>query len=156
MPHATTDRNASELRAAPRFLIGAWTLVECIEILSDGSTRHPLGDDALGQVVYTADGRMSAQLVRAGRPMFPSDDYRGAPVKIAAEAFQNYFGYFGRYEVDADAGTVTHFVEGAWLPNLENTVQIRTFRLEEERLVLEATTPWGVIRNVWMRATGRS
>lgn len=155
MPHATTDWNANEGRAAPHFLIGAWSLVECIEILPDGSMRYPLGNGALGQVVYTADGRMSAQIVRAGRPMFPSDDYRGAPAEIAAEAFQNYFGYFGRYEVDAGAGTVTHFIEGAWLPNLENTAQVRTFRLEEERLVLEATTPWGVIRNVWMRVGGR-
>jgi hypothetical protein len=134
-------------------LLGAWSLKECAEILPDGAKRFPFGDDALGQVVYTADGRMSAQLLRAGRAAFPSDDYRGAPVEIAAEAFQQYFGYFGRYEVDASAGTVTHFIEGAWLPNLENTAQVRTFRFEDAYLVLEAETPWGVIRNTWVRAT---
>jgi hypothetical protein len=134
-------------------LLGAWSLKECAEILPDGSKRFPFGDDALGQVLYTADGHMSAQLLRAGRAAFPSDDYRGAPVEVAAEAFQQYFGYFGRYEVDAGAGTVTHFIEGAWLPNLENTAQVRTFRFEEDCLVLEAPTPWGVIRNTWVRAT---
>jgi len=136
-------------------LLGAWSLKECAEILPDGSKRFPFGDDALGQVVYTADGHMSAQLLRAGRPAFPSDDYRGAPVEVAAEAFQQYFGYFGRYEVDAGAGTVTHFIEGAWLPNLENTAQVRTFRFREGCLILEAPTPWGVIRNTWVRATLR-
>jgi Lipocalin-like domain len=136
-------------------LVGAWSLLECAEILQDGSKRLPFGEGALGQVIYTADGRMSAQLLRAGRPAFPSDDYRGAPVEVAAEAFQQYFGYFGRYEVDADAGTVTHFIEGAWLPNLENTAQVRTFHLGEDRLILEAATPWGVIRNTWMRASSR-
>ena len=89
--------------------------------------------------------------MRAGRAAFPSDDYRGAPVEIAAEAFQQYFGYFGSYEVDASAGTVTHFIEGAWFPNLENKMQLRAFRLEQGRLILEAETPWGVIRNTWVR-----
>jgi lipocalin-like protein len=41
-------------------LTGAWTLIECAEILPDGSKRLPLGADAVGQVVYTAEGRMSA------------------------------------------------------------------------------------------------
>ena len=137
-------------------LLGAWSLTECAEIMPDGSKRLPFGEGALGQVVYTADGRMSAQLVRADRARFASDDYRGAPVDVVAEAFQQYFGYFGSYQVDASAGTVTHFIEGAWFPNLENTAQVRTFRFEEGRLVLEAATPWGVIRNTWRRAGVRS
>jgi hypothetical protein len=135
----------------PQFLVGAWSLVECAEILSDGSKRLPLGERPLGQVVYSADGHMAAQLVRAGRPAFASDDYRSAPDAVAAEAFRQYFGYFGRYTIDLDAGTVTHFIEGAWLPNLENTTQVRTFRVDGDRLVLEAATPWGVIRNTWTR-----
>jgi hypothetical protein len=136
----------------PQFLVGAWSLVECAEILPDGSKRLPLGERPLGQVVYSADGHMAAQLVRAGRPAFPSDDYLSAPDDVAAEAFRQYFGYFGRYTVDLAAGTVTHLIEGAWLPNLENTTQVRTFRVDGDRLVLEAPTPWGVIRNSWTRA----
>ena len=133
-------------------LVGAWSLVECAEILQDGSKRLPFGERALGQVVYTADGRMSAQLVRAGRAAFASDDYRDAPADALAEAFQQYFGYFGRYTVDAGSGTVTHFIEGAWFPNLENKVQARSFRMEGDHLILEAPTPWGFIRNTWIRA----
>src|SRR4029453_16921374 len=112
-----------------------------------------VGVGGVGQVIYPADGRMSAQLVRAGRTLFASDDYRGAPTDIVVEAFQQYFGYFGSYKVDAGAGTVTHFIEGAWFPNLENTAQVRTFRLDGARLILEAATPWGVIRNTWIRAS---
>jgi Lipocalin-like domain len=150
----TTDQATDEARAVGQFLVGAWSLVECAEIMQDGSKRLPLGAGALGQVVYTADGRMSAQLVRADRAPFASDDYRGAPVDVAAEAFQQYFGYFGSYKVNASAGTVTHFIEGAWFPNLENKAQVRSFRFEEDRLILEAATPWGVIRNTWIRASG--
>src|SRR4051812_39586220 len=106
--------------------------------MQDGSKRLPFGERALGQVVYTADGRMSAQLVSADRAAFASDDYRGAPVEVCAEAFQQYFGYFGSYTVDAGAATVTHFIEGAWFPNLENKAQVRTIRRESDRLILEA------------------
>ncbi|HKU95013.1 MAG TPA: lipocalin-like domain-containing protein [Vineibacter sp.] len=154
MPRAT-GQATDEVRAVGQSLVGAWSLLECAEIMPDGSKRLPFGDHARGQVVYTADGRMSAQLVRADRAAFASDDYRGAPVDVLAEAFQQYFGYFGSYTVDAGAGTVTHFIEGASFPNLENEAQVRTFRLEEDRLILEAPTPWGFIRNTWIRAATR-
>jgi hypothetical protein len=146
------DPASGDARALRERLIGAWALLECAEIMQDGSKRLPYGEGALGQVIYTADGRMTAQLVRAGRSAFPTDDYREAPVELTVEAFQNYFGYFGRYEVDPNAGTVTHFIEGASIPNLENTAQVRTFRLDGDCLVLEAATPWGFIRNTWVRA----
>jgi len=155
MPRAT-DQATDEARAVGQGLVGAWSLLECAEIMQDGSKRFPFGDRAMGQVVYTADGLMSAQLVRADRAAFASDDYRGAPVEALAEAFQQYFGYFGSYTVDASAGTVTHFIEGASFPNLENKAQVRTFRLEGDRLILEAATPWGFIRNTWIRAGTRS
>lgn len=144
------DQTADAL-AVRQSLIGAWSLLECAELLQDGSKRLPLGDHALGQVIYTADGRMSAQLVRAGRAPFPSDDYREAPVEAVAETFQLYVGHFGRYEVDVAAATVTHFIEGAMAPNLENKAEVRSFRLEGERLILEAATPWGFIRNTWIK-----
>ena len=120
---------------------GRRSLLECAEIMQDGSTRLPLGERALGQVIYTADGRMSAQLVRADRAPFASDDFRDAPAGVAAEAFQQYFGYFGSYTVDAGAGTVTHFIAGAWFPNLENKAQVRTFRLECDHLISRRRLP---------------
>jgi hypothetical protein len=93
-------RASEEADAVGRSLVGAWSLLECAEIMQDGSRRLPLGEGARG------------------------------------------------------AGTVPHFIEGAWFPNLENKAQVRTFRLEGDRLVLEAATLWGVIRNTWIRAGG--
>ncbi len=71
MPRAT-DRSADDALAIRQSLVGAWSLLECAELLRDGSRRLPLGEHARGQVIYTDDGRMSAQLVRAGRACFPS------------------------------------------------------------------------------------
>ena len=76
---------------ATEFLVGAWSLLECAEILQDGSKRFPFGEHVLGQVVYAADGHMSVQMLRAGRAAFASADYMSAPDEIAAEAFRQYF-----------------------------------------------------------------
>ena len=45
-------------------LIGAWRLVSYIESPVDGSPkRFPMGEKALGIIMYTPDGYMSAQLM---------------------------------------------------------------------------------------------
>ena len=58
-----------------------------------------------------------------------------------------------------DAPTKGKFVRMlAWGDDVEvlnitsEHVEVRTFRFEDKRLILEATTPWGVIRNTWERA----
>jgi Lipocalin-like domain len=132
-------------------LIGAWDLREWSEIRSDGSKSYPLGEDAIGQILYTPDGRMAAQLVRINRQKFASDDWRKADPAEAARAFKEYFGYFGLYEVDLGSKTVIHHVKGSWFPNVEGGDQFRRFRLEGGLLVLDADTSWGKVRIVWAR-----
>jgi hypothetical protein len=132
-------------------LIGAWQLREWSEIRPDGSKSYPLGEDAIGQLLYTPDGHMAAQLVRINRERFASDDWRRASRAEAARAFMEYFGYFGVYEVDLRQQTVIHHVKGGWFPNVEGGDQFRHFRLEGELLVLDADTSWGKVRIIWAR-----
>jgi hypothetical protein len=62
----------------------------------------------VGQISYDAAGRMSAQRWRrTGRPP------RGASDAERAAAAAGYVAYFGRYEIDAARGVVTHHVEGS-------------------------------------------
>ena len=43
------------------------------------------------------------------------------------------------------------------LPNLEDKAQVRDFSAwKAAGLILEAATPWGVIRNTWTRTGARS
>ena len=142
---------ADKLSSIPERLVGVWRLVECVEIDSGIATRWPLGKDAVGQLVYTADGRTSVHLARRHRAAFASDDYRQASESEASQALQSYLGYFGGYIVDPDAGTVTHLIEGAWFPNMQGAAQVRRFYFDGNKLVLEAQTPWGAVRNVWSR-----
>jgi lipocalin-like protein len=66
-------------------------------------------------------------------------------------AWPAYFGYFGEFSVDSAESAVTHHVESGWFPNLAGTAQVRRYRFEGGRLVLDAATPWGQVRIVWER-----
>jgi hypothetical protein len=137
-------------------LVGAWDLREWSEIGADGSKSYPLGEDAIGQILYTPDGHMAAQLVRIHRRKFASDDWREASPAEAARAFTEYFGYFGVYEIDLRQQTVIHHVKGSWFPNVEGGDQFRHFRLQGDQLVLDADTSWGKVRIVWTRPRAKS
>jgi hypothetical protein len=93
-------------------LIGTWRLVSFESRDENKEIRHPLGKNALGQLSYGAEGRMSVILVQPDRPPFALDDMRrGTDIEVRS-AFEGFLGYFGTFSVDAAAGTVTHHVQG--------------------------------------------
>jgi hypothetical protein len=54
---------------------------------------YPLGEDALGQAIFTESGYMSGQLMRQSRTDFASDNQAlGTPEEIQ-EAFRGYVAY---------------------------------------------------------------
>ena len=82
-------------------LTGTWRLERWEIVYDDGHPPEcPLGEDAEGFLIYTADGHVSASLARAGRAALDFDD-DGAK----ARAFDAYFGYVGRYTVRDGAVT---------------------------------------------------
>ena len=90
-------------------------------------------------LIYDSYGRMAAQLGRRDRPPFAGgDQLRGSAEEVRA-AFETYNAYWGRYEVDEHARTVTHHVEQAMFPNWTGSKQVRYYKLEATRLIL--TTP---------------
>ena len=133
-------------------LIGAWDLICWREIRPDGGVDYPLGEDALGKLLYTEDGHVSAQLARRRLRRFRKDDWREAAEAERAGAWKDYFGYFGTYSIDHERHAVIHHVEGAWFPNLAGTDQVRGYRFEDDRLVLNADTAWGRVEIVWKRS----
>jgi len=87
---------------------------------------------------------------------FRKDDWRSAWDTEIAAAWKSYFGYFGTYSVDPERQRITHHIGGAFFPNLVGTDQVRWYRFEGERLVLDADTEWGRIRAIWERAPATS
>jgi hypothetical protein len=128
----------SEPAAAPltERLIGSWRLVSYDRQSETGETTPVFGPAPRGRLMYDAAGRMSVHLADPRRAAFASNDFlRGTPEEVR-QAFEGYFGYFGRYSVDVAAGTVTHHVEGASFPNYAGTDQKRFFTLAGDRLNL--------------------
>ena len=116
---------------------GAWRLVSAEYRSADGSlVDSPWGPEPQGMLMYDAYGNMSAQLSRKDRVRFAGgDQLRATPEEIKA-AFESYNAYWGRYEVDERARTVTHRVQQAMFPNWTETNQIRHYEFHNGRLIL--------------------
>jgi hypothetical protein len=133
-------------------LIGSWELVTWQSIGQDDTIGYPLGEDAVGQLMYDDDAdRVCAQLVRVNQPRFASEDWQEATGPEMAAAWPNYFGYFGTFTIDTAAATVTHHIDAGWFPNLVGTQQVRHYRFANDQLVLDADTTWGKVRIVWTK-----
>ncbi len=112
-------------------VIGAWRLVSFTAIDVNGAIAHPLGTEARGMLIYTADGHVSAQLA--------------AP--------DGYIGYAGTYQWLGD-GVIHRSVVGS--PSEFSSAELpRTAILEEGRLSLASLPANGypVLTATWQRAT---
>ena len=147
-----TITTAEEARAA---LLGAWRLLSLQRVLPDGTVEYPLGPDAIGQLVYTESGRMSAQLVRPGQPPFTSEDTRAATDEEIVTAWHNYAGYYGTYRIDVDAQAVIHEIQASWMPTRAGTAGVRRYRSDGDLLHLEADGPQGTSRVTWQKLPPR-
>jgi hypothetical protein len=140
-------------------LTGVWALTSYVDEQPDHEDVHPFGPEPEGFLMYTADGFVSAQLMRPGRPSFSSSDWHhGTPQEYQASG-SGYIAYCGMYEVDEENATVTHIPSVSLLPNLIHGRQCRTIDLQGDRLVLRAAgTPvaggvYVTSRLEWKRVT---
>ena len=129
-------RNVNDARN--RF-IGVWTLESFTE-RSDGTEEStPLGEEPQGLLIYTADGFVSAQLMRAKREPLKTDPWEAEDTGNSADLTEDYIAYCGRYEIDEESSEVIHLPLVALRPNLIHQEQRRSFTFEEEKLTLVTT-----------------
>jgi hypothetical protein len=125
-------------------ILGVWRL-RAFESHRPGSpVRHPFGREATGLLIYAADGTMSGQLMRPGRPVFASATIVGGTDAELRAAATGYVAYAGTFEIDEVRRLV---------PNLVGTVQERMVALDGDTLELRTTDG---ARLVWERPAGRS
>ena len=111
-------------------LLGAWHLVSWSLVYADGRPpEHPLGADATGILMYTADGHVSALLMRKARPATAPAN----PAEAAA-AYADSFAYSGRYTVRE--GTAYHAIEVSTNPALIGVTSTRHIDMTDGRLTL--------------------
>ena len=118
--------------------VGTWRLVSFESRDEAGGLQYPMGPDVSGQLMYDAQGNMSALLAQADMPRFASSDLHGGTDAEVRAAFIGFFGYFGTYSFNLREGTVTHHVRGASFPNWAGADQLRFFKAKGPHLVLSA------------------
>lgn len=140
------------------YLVGAWTLESYQSSALDGSdVRYPLGRDAKGIIMYTPDGYMSAQIMRADRVPFRRGDLQAADDDELVSAASGYLAYSGPFSV-LDDSVIAHHVDVSLLPNWIGGTQYRAAQVGDSRLQLSPAEPvliGGQHRNgrlVWQRA----
>ncbi len=117
-------------------LVGSWQLQRWYITYEDGAVTEPLGPGAVGLLLYTPDGWMSAAMMAAGRPRFARNNPRAAPANERATAFDTFFGYCSRWRIVGQV--VEHHVTISHNPALVGTVQTRRIQLRGRTLTLSA------------------
>jgi hypothetical protein len=115
-------------------LVGTWRLLSWENRSADGTITYPLGRQAVGLIVYTADGYMSVAIMRADREPFAAGDLLGGSSEEKARAAESYVSYCGRYEFRDDS--VIHHVELSLFPNWSGVAQERLVEVTDKRLTL--------------------
>ena len=140
----------SEREAFAAF-VGGWQLELWTTFHKDGTEDYPFGRDALGQIMYSADGHMTCHLMRANRPPLHAPSVYQVTDEELGRAMRAYTGYFGAFTIDAAQGVITHHVTGAWYPNWAGTDQPRRYAFIGDRLFLEAEVGDDLVRIEWRR-----
>jgi Lipocalin-like domain len=117
-------------------VVGTWKLVSYDTRTAAGVTSYPLGQDLAGLAIYLPNGRVSIQFMRRDRPGFKSGDAWRGTLEEERAAFEGFFGYAGRYTIDATRSVVTHHLEIASAPNYVGIDLVRTFSMSGNRLTL--------------------
>ena len=124
-------------------IIGAWKLISYQELPVDGSPSfYPMGEKAVGIIMYTADGFMSAQFMEPDRKLFASADWFKGTDEEYRQAATTYGGYTGPFDVDEEKKIVTHSVFVSAFPNWIGQIQPRAVRIEGDDLYLSSATPF--------------
>lgn len=115
-------------------VVGGWRLVSFENHDGDGRVRLPYGPDPVGYILYTADGRMSATIMRGERTPIAGEPRRGEGSAQKARAFEEYLSYAGRYTFLGDR--VIHHVEVALWPSWVGADLLRLATFDGARLIL--------------------
>jgi hypothetical protein len=111
-------------------LIGAWRLVACEMEDVDTKERKPVwGEHPRGYLVLTPAGRWIVVQTAEGRKVPQSDEDRIA-------AFRSMLAYSGRYRTEGHKIVIS--VDIAWDEAWNGTEQVRFYRLEGDKLHIEA------------------
>jgi hypothetical protein len=117
-------------------IVGTWKVASSQRVLKTGKKSFDpvLGPRGMGYLIYSADGHMCAELMNPDRPAWKDNLKPTESEKLSA--FDAFFGYCGRYEIDAENHILVHLPEIALTQDYIGTRQIRPYRFEGTRMIL--------------------
>jgi hypothetical protein len=123
-------------------LTGTWQLDSFYIEHYRSKARQPyFSDNPTGILFYDHSGHFSGQISSSDRPAFATNDPFGGTEAQFVACYKTYLAYFGRYEVNTEAGVVRHSVVGSLYPTWTNGIQVRSFVLSEANTRLMLATP---------------
>jgi hypothetical protein len=128
----SAEKKDAVAKSAKEELIGAWRLAWTEEEGPDGKMNRIT--DRKGTLLYARDGHMSVQIMLPNAESAPE----GNPVKYDQGGYE---AYFGAYEVNAEAHTVTHHVKGSLVRVLIGKDLTRVYRFSGGQLILKSSRP---------------
>jgi len=118
-------------------VLGIWKLVSYeVEVQATGQKGPVMGDHPTGYAAFTPEGRIFFVLTGEARKPAKTDQER-------ANLLSTLVAYTGTYRIEGDKWITK--VEVAWNPEWVGTEQVRSFKLDGERL--QVLTPWRVMPN---------
>ena len=123
------------MRTIEHPIVGGWELVSWT-ITQGEKISHPYGKQAVGRILYTSDGQMSATIARSDRPRMSHPVPAKAPDGEKLAAFDSYFSYGGGFHIEGD--DVVHRVELSLNPNFAGSGQRRRMTFDGVYLTLSA------------------
>lgn len=118
-------------------VVGTWSLRSyVVEVQATGEKLPVMGETPAGYVTFLPEGRVFFLLTGEGRKPAKSDSER-------AQLFSSLVAYTGTYTTEEDTWTTN--VDVAWNPEWVGTKQVRSFKLEGDRL--DVLTPWRIMPN---------
>ena len=105
--------------------------------------NSPMGGETVGIIMYDDVGNMAVQITSSPRDtVTPAEQ---------PEILYGYVAYYGRYEVDSVAKTVTHHRRNHLNPDIGALSVVRYFEFKGDTLTL-TLAPQRTLRLKWVRA----
>ena len=113
--------------------IGEYDLVEKSFFfqLTSGEKKYPMGEDAVGRIMYTSNGYMTAHMMQKDRAVIGSPDFNQMTPDERSTAFKECIAYQGTFDIDPVAKQVTHHVATATMPTMVGTDMVRDYVFSE-------------------------